>query len=151
MVAAPVRLAPLSRRRACSWPSSWPTLPPTARGWVWDDREHVVANENLRSVDGLHRTWFEPRSLPQYHPLVHTPFWFEYQLWEAPAGRSTRPTRGIMRRRPAGIVPPAPPARPRSVRGRGALPRLALLPFVATLLSKTVTAPSCRAGSKRIG
>lgn len=49
-------------------------------GWVWDDREHVVANENLRSVEGLRRTWFEPRSLPQYYPLVHTAFWLEHQL-----------------------------------------------------------------------
>ena len=50
-------------------------------GWVWDDREHVVANENLRSLDGLRRTWLEPRSLPQYYPLVHTTFWLEHQLW----------------------------------------------------------------------
>ena len=50
-------------------------------GWVWDDRAHIVANENLRSADGLRRIWLEPRSLPQYYPLVHTTFWLEHQLW----------------------------------------------------------------------
>jgi protein O-mannosyl-transferase len=47
----------------------------------------VVANANLRDLPGLVRTWTEPRSLPQYYPLVHTAFWAEYQVWgDRPAG-----------------------------------------------------------------
>jgi len=50
--------------------------------FIWDDPEHVVNNEQLRSFDGLIRIWTEPTSIPQYYPLVHTTFWCEYQLWE---------------------------------------------------------------------
>ncbi|MES1213578.1 MAG: tetratricopeptide repeat protein [Singulisphaera sp.] len=56
-------------------------------GYIWDDNDYVTENQNLRSVGGLGRIWFVPRSLPQYYPLVHTTFWIEYQLWElAPLG-----------------------------------------------------------------
>jgi Tfp pilus assembly protein PilF len=50
-------------------------------GYIWDDDKHIVENETLRSADGLRRIWFEPRSIPQYYPVVHTSFWVEYRLW----------------------------------------------------------------------
>ena len=55
--------------------------------FIWDDDAYVTRNPTLRSLDGLRMMWFEPRSLPQYYPLVHTTFWIEYHLWElAPLG-----------------------------------------------------------------
>lgn len=56
-------------------------LPALRSGFIWDDDDYVTQNENLRDRGGLYRTWFEPQSLPQYYPLVHTTFWAEYQLW----------------------------------------------------------------------
>lgn len=50
-------------------------------GFIWDDEQYVTDNTTLRSLDGLRRIWLEPRSIPQYYPLVHTTFWLEYQLW----------------------------------------------------------------------
>ena len=50
-------------------------------GFIWDDDSYVTENETLRSLDGLKRIWLEPRSIPQYYPVVHTTFWVEYQLW----------------------------------------------------------------------
>lgn len=50
-------------------------------GFIWDDDDYVTENQTLRTADGLRRIWFEPRSIPQYYPLVHTTFWLEYQLW----------------------------------------------------------------------
>jgi protein O-mannosyl-transferase len=49
-------------------------------GFVWDDDDYVTQNPVLRSWAGLWRIWFEPTSLPQYYPLVHTTFWLEYRL-----------------------------------------------------------------------
>lgn len=49
--------------------------------FIWDDDAYVTHNATLRSVDGLRRMWFEPLSIPQYYPLVHTTFWIEYHLW----------------------------------------------------------------------
>jgi tetratricopeptide (TPR) repeat protein len=50
-------------------------------GFIWDDEQYVLENTTLRSLDGLRRIWLEPRSIPQYYPLVHTTFWLEYHLW----------------------------------------------------------------------
>lgn len=56
-------------------------------GFIWDDDAYVTANQTLRSADGLRRIWLEPRSIPQYYPLVHTTYWLEYRAWELdPAG-----------------------------------------------------------------
>ncbi len=52
-------------------------------GFVWDDDDYVTGNPVLRTPAGLWSIWFEPRSLPQYYPLVHTTFWLEYRLWGA--------------------------------------------------------------------
>ena len=51
-------------------------------GYIWDDDDYVTENLTLRSLDGLRRIWFEPTSIPQYYPLVHSTFWVEYQLWK---------------------------------------------------------------------
>ncbi|MBM82543.1 MAG: O-GlcNAc transferase [Planctomycetaceae bacterium] len=51
-------------------------------GFIWDDPEYIVNNEQLRTADGLANIWFDPTSIPQYYPLVHTTFWFEFQAWE---------------------------------------------------------------------
>lgn len=55
--------------------------PATEAGFIWDDEDYVTMNPNLRDSNGLVATWTEPSSLPQYYPLVHTTFWFEYQAW----------------------------------------------------------------------
>ena len=55
--------------------------------FIWDDEQYVTDNKTLRSLDGLRQIWLEPRSIPQYYPLVHTTFWIEHHLWgTAPAG-----------------------------------------------------------------
>ncbi|MFZ5830616.1 MAG: O-GlcNAc transferase, partial [Planctomycetota bacterium] len=62
-------------------------IPAIRGGFIWDDDAYVVHNQTLRSLDGLRRIWFEPMSIPQYYPLVHTSFWVEYQAWGLwPAG-----------------------------------------------------------------
>ena len=50
-------------------------------GYIWDDDEYVTHNSNLASADGLRRIWLEPRSNPQYYPLVFSSFWVERHLW----------------------------------------------------------------------
>jgi Tfp pilus assembly protein PilF len=62
-------------------------LPALNCGFIWDDDDYITENSTLRSADGLRRIWFEPRSIPQYYPVVHTTFWIEYHLWGLePAG-----------------------------------------------------------------
>ncbi len=61
-------------------------LPALGAGFIWDDPDYVLNNANLRTGQGLAKIWLEPRSLPQYYPLVHTTFWIEYQLWGLSAG-----------------------------------------------------------------
>src|SRR5438067_5405123 len=61
--------------------------PSLGGSFIWDDPDYVVNNPTLRNLDGLRQIWFEPTSLPQYYPLVHTSFWIEYHLWGLhPAG-----------------------------------------------------------------
>lgn len=57
-------------------------LPALRAGFIWDDEDYVTRNPVIRTADGLERIWFEPSSLPQYYPLVHTTYWIEYHLWE---------------------------------------------------------------------
>jgi protein O-mannosyl-transferase len=52
-------------------------------GTIWDDDAYVTGNPTLRSAEGLRQIWLEPRSIPQYYPLVHTTFWIEWHLWGA--------------------------------------------------------------------
>jgi hypothetical protein len=56
-------------------------------GFIWDDDDYVTQNPVLRTWGGLASIWLQPRSLPQYYPLVHSTFWLEYRLWGLhPAG-----------------------------------------------------------------
>jgi tetratricopeptide (TPR) repeat protein len=56
-------------------------------GFIWDDPDHILGNQTLRSLHGLWEMWTVPTSLPQWYPLVHTTFWLEYHLWGvSPAG-----------------------------------------------------------------
>lgn len=55
-------------------------LPCLAGGFVWDDIQYVVHNENLRDFEGLARIWFQPASSPQYYPVTFTSFWIEFQF-----------------------------------------------------------------------
>jgi tetratricopeptide (TPR) repeat protein len=50
-------------------------------GFIWDDDDYVTENANLHTAAGLASTWSQPRSSPQYYPMVFTTFWLEYQLW----------------------------------------------------------------------
>ncbi|MBN1829033.1 MAG: tetratricopeptide repeat protein [Deltaproteobacteria bacterium] len=55
---------------------------PAIKGdFIWDDEHYITGNETLKSIGGLARIWFEPLSIPQYYPMVHTSFWIEYRLW----------------------------------------------------------------------
>lgn len=47
---------------------------------LWDDDAHVGGPE-LRTLDGLRRIWFVPRTTQQYYPLLHTSYWFQQRLW----------------------------------------------------------------------
>ncbi len=55
-------------------------LPALEGGTIWDDDGHITKPE-LRSAEGLYRIWFELGATQQYYPLLHSAFWFEYQLW----------------------------------------------------------------------
>ncbi|MCP4901658.1 MAG: O-GlcNAc transferase, partial [bacterium] len=62
-------------------------FPVVSCGFIWDDDAYVERNGNLQGVRGLYRIWFDVTATPQYYPMVHTTYWFEYQLWELkPAG-----------------------------------------------------------------
>jgi protein O-mannosyl-transferase len=56
-------------------------VPAMRGGWIWDDDSYVTQNPTLTTGGGLKQIWLEPRSIPQYYPLVHTTFWIEHQLW----------------------------------------------------------------------
>ena len=49
-------------------------------GFIWDDDDYITNNEVLTEPGGLARIWFEPTSIPQYYPLIHTTFWLEHRL-----------------------------------------------------------------------
>ena len=55
-------------------------------GFLWDDDAHI-ATAQLRSLDGLRRIWFEPRTTQQYYPLLYTSSWLQERLWrDSPTG-----------------------------------------------------------------
>jgi len=59
---------------AAYWPCLW-------GGFIWDDNSYVAYNSLLLDAAGLWRIWFEPTATPQYHPLVFSSYWIEYQIW----------------------------------------------------------------------
>jgi tetratricopeptide (TPR) repeat protein len=56
-------------------------IPALKGGFIWDDPDYVTNNHALRSAEGLWDIWTNPRSIPQWYPLVHTSYWIEYHLW----------------------------------------------------------------------
>jgi tetratricopeptide (TPR) repeat protein len=57
-------------------------LPFMENQFIWDDDFYVTDNHTLKDLAGLRSIWLDPKSTPQYYPLVHTTFWVEYHLWE---------------------------------------------------------------------
>ena len=55
----------------------WPALNGL---FVWDDDAHLP-REELRTLGGLWRIWFEPGAVPQYYPLLHSAFWLQQKFW----------------------------------------------------------------------
>src|SRR5712672_3934429 len=49
-------------------------------GILWDDDANIGGPE-LRTLDGLRRMWFVPRTTQQYYPLLHTSYWLQQRLW----------------------------------------------------------------------
>jgi len=45
-------------------------------GLLWDDVANIATPE-LRSLDGLRRIWFEPRTTQQYYPLLYSSSWLQ--------------------------------------------------------------------------
>jgi len=56
-------------------------IPAIQGGFIWDDDSYVTENQTLKSLQGLKQIWLNPRSTPQYYPLVFSSFWLEYRLW----------------------------------------------------------------------
>ena len=55
-------------------------------GFIWDDAGHVT-RQDLQSLPGLTRIWFEVGATQQYYPFLHTAFWIEHRLWgDSPLG-----------------------------------------------------------------
>src|SRR5438552_1782474 len=55
-------------------------------GFLWDDDAHI-ATPDLRSLDGLRRIWFEPRTTQQYYPLLYSSSWLQERFWaDSPTG-----------------------------------------------------------------
>src|SRR5881398_1071116 len=49
-------------------------------GVLWDDDAHIGGPE-LRTLDGLRRIWFVPRTAQQYYPLLYSSYWFQQRLF----------------------------------------------------------------------
>jgi tetratricopeptide (TPR) repeat protein len=48
--------------------------------WIWDDPDYIWRNPNLVEDGGLKAIWTSNAATPQYYPIVHSTFWFEYKL-----------------------------------------------------------------------
>ena len=47
---------------------------------LWDDHANMTTPD-LRSLDGLRRVWFEPRTTQQYYPLLYSSYWIQQRIW----------------------------------------------------------------------
>jgi len=54
--------------------------PALGGAYLWDDSAHVP-REELRSLDGLRRTWLEIGATQQYYPLLFSWFWAQCRVW----------------------------------------------------------------------
>jgi protein O-mannosyl-transferase len=53
---------------------------------LWDDDANIASPE-LRSLDGLRRIWFVPRTTQQYYPLLYSSSWLQERFWgDSPTG-----------------------------------------------------------------
>src|SRR5207248_6368587 len=53
---------------------------------LWDDHANIATPE-LRSLDGLRRIWFVPRTTLQYYPLLYSSSWLQERFWsDSPTG-----------------------------------------------------------------
>ena len=57
-------------------------IPAMSAGYIWDDDHYVTENVQLETPAGLKKIWLEPRSTPQFYPMVFSSFWIEFQLWQ---------------------------------------------------------------------
>src|SRR4029450_2660375 len=48
-------------------------------GLLWDD-DNTTTPPELRSLDGLRRIWFQPRSTAQYYPLLFRSYWLQQRV-----------------------------------------------------------------------
>jgi protein O-mannosyl-transferase len=55
-------------------------LPALTGRQLWDDNMHVT-RQDLQSLHGLERIWFDLGATQQYYPLLHSAFWLEHRLW----------------------------------------------------------------------
>ncbi|GAB4148987.1 MAG: tetratricopeptide repeat protein [Planctomycetota bacterium] len=55
--------------------------PALTGAFLWDDVDWIADNENLRSLSGLLRIWFEPGASIQYYPLTFTSWWIDRALF----------------------------------------------------------------------
>jgi tetratricopeptide (TPR) repeat protein len=78
----------LPNQRQCPW-LLWAGLilavllvyqPAWRGGILWDDDKHITMPD-MRSWQGLWRTWFDVGATLQYYPVLHSAFWIEYRLW----------------------------------------------------------------------
>src|SRR5438094_4859700 len=49
-------------------------------GLLWDD-DFNIATPELRSLDGLRRIWFVPRTTLQYYPLLFSSYWLQKRFF----------------------------------------------------------------------
>src|SRR5438094_8768722 len=54
--------------------------PASQGGHLWDD-DNCTTPPELRSLDGLRRIWFVPRTIAQYYPLLFSSYWLQQRLW----------------------------------------------------------------------
>jgi Flp pilus assembly protein TadD len=55
-------------------------------GFLWDDAANIATPE-LRTLDGLRRIWFVPRTTQQYQPLHYSSSWLQERFWgDSPTG-----------------------------------------------------------------
>lgn len=55
---------------------------PAMKGeFLWDDNDYISQSPVMDRPDALDAIWLQPKSTPQYYPLVFTTFWIEHNIW----------------------------------------------------------------------
>lgn len=55
--------------------------PAAINGYVWDDDALLTNNENIRTLAGIWKCWFDPTANLDYYPMTYTSWYFEYKIW----------------------------------------------------------------------